>query len=314
MPVNVSVIVPIYNAEPYLDGCILSLVRQTVPFREIILVDDGSTDKSGAVCDAWAEKESRIRVIHQPNGGLCAARNTGMAAATGEYIAFADADDSLDADALERLLERMGERRPDICCGNARVCEGDKTLLRPHFLQSFDTVISGTEYLKTELTHRTMQMAVWQYLYRRAFTEEHRLLFEPGLIHEDELFSVIAFCEAETVLPTDITFYTYYKRESSLTTKKDRTDNAASIIKICRLLETYTEKLEDRQLRRSILDHCASIYYNVFTDADLKEHPGLRLDRQYLARHSRSRKNILRLIVYCFSEKLFDRLQRKRRR
>ena len=91
----ISVIVPVYKVEEYLDRCVQSIVNQTYSNLEIILVDDGSPDRCGAICDAWAEKDSRIRVIHKENGGLSDARNAGMAAATGQYIGFIDSDDRI---------------------------------------------------------------------------------------------------------------------------------------------------------------------------------------------------------------------------
>jgi len=92
----ISVIVPVYIVEPYLDRCVQSIVNQTYKNLEIILVDDGSPDNSPAMCDAWAEKDSRIRVIHKENGGVSSARNAGLDMATGSYITFVDADDWLE--------------------------------------------------------------------------------------------------------------------------------------------------------------------------------------------------------------------------
>lgn len=101
---TISVIVPVYNAEKYLDRCVESIVAQTYKNLEIILVDDGSTDNSPAICDAWAKKDSRIRVIHKKNGGVSSARNAGLDACTGDYIGFADADDWMEPDMYEVLI------------------------------------------------------------------------------------------------------------------------------------------------------------------------------------------------------------------
>ena len=103
---KVSIIVPVYKVEPYLDKCVSSIVNQTYTNLEIILVDDGSPDNCPAMCDAWAEKDSRIRVIHKPNGGLSDARNAGMAVATGELMAFVDSDDWIAPDMYEHLYQR----------------------------------------------------------------------------------------------------------------------------------------------------------------------------------------------------------------
>ena len=100
----ISVIVPVYKVEPYLDKCVRSIVEQTYQNLEIILVDDGSPDNCGAICDAWAEKDSRIKVIHKENGGLSDARNAGMDVATGQWIAFVDSDDWIAEEMYESLL------------------------------------------------------------------------------------------------------------------------------------------------------------------------------------------------------------------
>ena len=100
----ISVIVPVYKVEQYLDRCVQSVVNQTYKNLEIILVDDGSPDNCPAMCDAWAEKDSRIRVNHKENGGVSSARNTGLDTATGDYITFVEADDWIESDMLEFLL------------------------------------------------------------------------------------------------------------------------------------------------------------------------------------------------------------------
>lgn len=101
-----SVIVPVYKVEPYLDQCVESILNQTHPDLEVILVDDGSPDRSGAMCDDWARRDSRVRVIHKENGGVCSARNAGLDAARGEYIAFVDSDDWLEPDMYAAMLEQ----------------------------------------------------------------------------------------------------------------------------------------------------------------------------------------------------------------
>ena len=101
---RISVIVPVYNTEKYLRRCIDSILNQTYEALEVILVDDGSTDGSGAVCDEYAEKDARVRAIHQKNGGISAARNAGIDAASGQYIAFIDSDDYVTGDMLAELL------------------------------------------------------------------------------------------------------------------------------------------------------------------------------------------------------------------
>ena len=131
----ISIVVPVYKVEPYLDKCVSSIVNQTYKNLEIILVDDGSPDNCPAMCDAWAEKDNRIRVIHKPNGGLSDARNAGMSVATGELMAFVDSDDWIAPDMYEKLYHHLTEDGSDIAaCGVQMVWENDtppRLLTRP---------------------------------------------------------------------------------------------------------------------------------------------------------------------------------------
>ena len=111
---TISVIIPVYKVERYLDACVASVVGQTYPDLEIILVDDGSPDNCPALCDAWAAKDTRIRVIHRSNGGLSAARNSGLDVCTGDYIAFVDSDDRLGPETLERALRAQQRSGADL--------------------------------------------------------------------------------------------------------------------------------------------------------------------------------------------------------
>ncbi len=104
---NLSVIIPVYNVEATLDRCVASILRQDVPDMEVILVDDGSPDSCGRMCDDWASRDGRVRVIHQPNMGLCVARNAGLDIAAGRYVSFVDSDDYLMPDTLMRLVEML---------------------------------------------------------------------------------------------------------------------------------------------------------------------------------------------------------------
>lgn len=117
----ISIIVPVYNVEDYLDRCIRSICNQTFVSFELILVDDGSTDQSGRICDKWGDKERRINVIHKENGGASSARNAGLAVARGKYVAFVDSDDCIHSEMYQRLYEMVEEYQADIsmCCAQA---------------------------------------------------------------------------------------------------------------------------------------------------------------------------------------------------
>ena len=143
---TISVVVPVYKVEPYLDRCVESILAQTVTDLEIILVDDGSPDSCPAMCDAWAAREPRIRVIHKPNGGLSSARNAGVDAARGAYIGFVDSDDYILPDMYRRLLAAIREHDAELAiCGYAYVDQESGAV---------DAVETGKSPLKDEVLSR----------------------------------------------------------------------------------------------------------------------------------------------------------------
>lgn len=109
----ISIIIPVYNVKLYLDNCIQSVIQQSYTDFECILVDDGSTDGSSEICDQWAEKDNRIIIVHQPNGGVSSARNKGLEQAKGEYICFIDSDDWVDVDYLSAMINNLKEKETD---------------------------------------------------------------------------------------------------------------------------------------------------------------------------------------------------------
>ncbi len=210
---QISVIVPVYKVEPYLDRCVQSIVDQTYGNLEIILVDDGSPDGCPAMCDAWAEKDKRIRVIHKPNGGLSDARNAGMAAATGEYISFVDSDDWLAPEMLERLLDALERDDSDIAACAVEMVWEDGTLSQPLTVRK-NCVLDRLEAQKELLKEKLLKQPVWYKLYRRETIKG--ILFEVGKYHEDVFWSYQAVGNARRVTLIDYIGYYYFQRGGSI--------------------------------------------------------------------------------------------------
>lgn len=185
----VSVIVPVYKVEPYLEQCIESIAGQTFRELEIILVDDGSPDRCGEICDRWAKRDGRIRVIHRENGGLSAARNTGLSAARGEYLCFVDSDDYLEKDAVGRLLEALNAGGAQIAACNFVFENGEEAaegtpLLKPYQIEQ-EMLLSGKEVMRLmDQGKYIFSEVVWNKLYKREIFAEIR--FPEGKLHEDE--------------------------------------------------------------------------------------------------------------------------------
>lgn len=207
----VSIIVPVYNVEQYLDRCISSLVGQTYAELEILLVDDGSTDGSGILCDRWQSRDPRIRVFHKENGGLSDARNHGLEHAHGEYICFVDSDDWCDPHFVEMLLRQLLSTGSDLAECAYLCTDGSETEAAP--LPPECRVYEGRECFLRFLSEDFF-VGVWNKLYRRSLLED--LPFRKGVYHEDEFWTHRVFSRAQRVCRLNYTGYRYFQRPGSI--------------------------------------------------------------------------------------------------
>jgi len=189
-----SVIIPVYNAEKYIERCLNSVVGQTYENLEIILVDDGSPDNSGKICDAYAVKYPGIRVIHQQNYGVSTARNNGIDAAAGEYITFVDPDDWLEQDMYRTMMAYLLTYNLDIICIDTYQVKPNKTVFKPLF--AADRIMGRAEALAEILTDG-IDNAVWNKIYKRRVMAKVR--FPAGRRYEDVATVYKYFAAAETV-------------------------------------------------------------------------------------------------------------------
>ena len=186
---KVSVGLAVYNAECYLEQCLDSLTKQTCEDLEIIIIDDGSTDSSGAICDRYAVLNSRMRVIHKPNGGLASARQAALEASTGDYFCVCDADDWMEPEMYERLLNKAIETDADIVmCGSWR--EYGDTSQTSVYRNIIPTDNKGV--IKDMLNGR-FPCSIWNKLFRRDLFEKYRLSWEPGIDMGEDLLMMLKF-------------------------------------------------------------------------------------------------------------------------
>lgn len=209
----VSVLVAVYNMEAYLARCMTSILGQTFEDFEVILVDDGSTDASGEMCDVYACRDARVRVIHQPNGGLSAARNVGMAVAQGKYFAPVDADDWIEPAYLHTLLRLCEDYGVKLAACNHFIDSEGRTILR---FGAHDTerVLSAREALHGVLYHREPDVCVWSKLYHRELLEGLR--YPEGRLYEDTWLFAHVMLRAEQVAWTPTALYHYLMRDNSI--------------------------------------------------------------------------------------------------
>lgn len=209
----VSIIVPIYNVRQYLERCVLSLVNQTYPNLEIILVDDGSTDGSGLLCDAWQEKDARIQAFHKPNGGLSDARNYGMEKATGAYVCFIDSDDWIAPNFVKVMLGAVLDTDCDIAECDYLCTDGEETQKDNDNCDCEIKVFAGNACFLRFLTNDFF-VSVWNKLYRAEVLENQP--FRKGVYHEDEFWTYQIFSKARRVCRLNYTGYYYYQRQGSI--------------------------------------------------------------------------------------------------
>ena len=229
----ISVIVPVYKVEKYLDRCVESIVNQTYKNLEIILVDDGSPDNCGAMCDKWAEKDSRIKVIHKENGGLSDARNAGMDIATGDLMGFVDSDDWIHENYICYMLQAIKICDAEIAACDISIVTDDDSVKSEKM--NFDYVEYTNEEAMSYLTQGQKVRAVaWNKLYSKKLLKNER--FPYGRFHEDEFFTYKIIGKTNKVLYVNCPLYYYYQRVGSIM-------NSISV-KHLDALDAYLERIE----------------------------------------------------------------------
>ncbi|WP_293298914.1 glycosyltransferase family 2 protein [Pedobacter sp. UBA4863] len=209
----VSVIVPVYNGEKYVQACLENLLGQTYKNLEIIVVDDGSKDQSGDIAQQFPVKLIRLA----ENKGLSAARNTGINAATGEYIHFMDVDDTINTDYYKNMVGAIMETGADVACGGMVNQKFRHKIIRFKQIEVFSSIEK-----KLSVTYVGRWGYVWRYLFRTDFLKKHNLCFEEGRFIEDLIFSMAAVYYTEKLVVVPGAEYTYYETENSIMTKANK--------------------------------------------------------------------------------------------
>lgn len=221
----ISVIIPVYNVEEYLRECIDSVLSQTYENYEIILVNDGSTDSSGKICDEYAEKCDKITVIHKENSGPSKTRNMGLVVAKGEYIYFLDSDDYIKPEAFERLVSVIEKQNSDFVFFDAKSFEDENKSFntRQGYLRKNDYKTDAGYSVLTELSkNKDFHCAIYLLLIRKSFLLKNDINFlETAFCSEDMLFTYQLFCVAQRVAQChEVLYYRRYRKSSIVTSKK----------------------------------------------------------------------------------------------
>lgn len=216
--VKISIVIPVYNAEKYLDACLSSILDQDMHSYEVILVDDGSTDSSPLICDRYSGTDARFRTIHKANGGVSSARNAGISLSQGEYVMFVDADDALSPESLS-ILSSLTAEKPDIVIGGFNIYQGEipyRTVI-PYESEFFPS--AGLPVFFDATMHRLGELfrGPWAKLYRSSVIKKHSLRFDENLSYaEDKLFVYQFMNKISSAAAVDTPVYEYFRRPGTL--------------------------------------------------------------------------------------------------
>ena len=286
-----SIIIPVYNVENYLRQCLDSVLAQTFPDYECILVDDGSPDNCPAICDEYAEKYSRFIVIHKKNGGLSDARNVGIQAASGEYIVLLDSDDLFaDTKALENLGKTIETAKTDIIFNSNLTTFNVETFTSSDkFNKNFifgDTI----DFYKEIMRNRSILLAGCFFVVHREFLLQHDLFFKTGILHEDEHWMPRVLCASQKIAVNHNLFYAYRtERLDSImadVTPKRCFDQISTIEDISEWVKN--QGLKSNQYQIIYKDRCIILWTIVFDSINLL---GIRYQQERIQLLKKLRKN-----------------------
>lgn len=264
----ISVIIPVYNVENYLEKCINSVINQTYKNLEIVLVDDGSKDSSGDICDKYSNIDSRVSVIHKPNGGLSSARNAALDICKGDYILFVDSDDWIRLQMVEVMLAAIDKNNADIAiCGFGSDTAGK---LRNNDIVSEHLCLSNKELMKEYVTTRNVRPIVCNKLYSKELFDDIRFCL--GITHEDiyMLHEVLGKCEKAVYVKQ--TLYYQFVRTGSITQSKVTKKDFTLLEAADRLNRYYSEHYPDlvKYTVAKKANDCAVLMSRIFVDFDYK--------------------------------------------
>ena len=296
MAVVLSVVVPVYNVRPFLEKCVESLLTQDLAPEayEIILVDDGSTDGGGELCDRLRERRDTIRVIHQSNQGLSAARNTGLGVARGKYVQFVDSDDWIESGVLKGLVDKMEAEELDVLrFGFRRVDESGGVVdwKNPIGNDGCDQVRSGNSFL---LNYLWFSCYAWQFMLRRSFLERNDLRFKPGIIFEDTEWTPRVLQAAGRVCGVETLVYHYLERTGSITKGKVQKRIEGQLLLVDEM-KSQMRQVDDKRWYRGMIAHqVVTIVSSLAVELFQERKPYLR---------ELKRKKVLPLVPYQATRK-----------
>lgn len=305
--VQISIIVPIYKVEKYLVRCVESLLAQDFPPLEIILIDDGSPDRCGEICDNYAKKDARIIAYHKPNGGLSDARNYGLERAHGEYVLFVDSDDYLEPQACANLWKEARAGFADIIISKMALEKPSEGMARFEKVAEdrfqYHRIYSGPAYLMGCLEGGALRVEVIRTMFRRDFLVRNDLYFEYGILHEDEEFTPRALLKAERVVLTDYVYYHYdnSRSDSIMNSTALNAKKIADRVKIYDGLRKLYKTVKPRKLRRLLEDDLSWKYIDCYCASEPKSRKKLGVKRLVVLKCAYKARRRAKALVFALA-------------
>ena len=319
---DISFIVPVYNAEKYLKTCIESILEQKMETYEIVLINDGSTDSSGKICEDYAEQFNNVVYLEQENSGLSVSRNKGMHFAKGEYIFFVDSDDKLNSILWNSVLEILHNSQPDMVGFNA-VRVDEKNNIMQEKLSAFccqtEEVISGSTLIE-KYGYKRVQPMSWLYLFRRQFLIDNAITFHEGCFHEDCEFCLKSICRSEKIIYINKLFYIQRLAPNSII-RSINIKKAHDLILIANEVLEFVKKFDcNSKVQNELLNYVAYLNLAALRTCEsqggelnkfIEENPSIikafRNSKKYLVLHYCLKFKcywLIKLIVYLSEKKL----------
>ena len=250
---TISIIIPVYNVEKYLNKCLNSVIEQTYKNIEVILIDDGSTDNSGKICDEYAKNDIRIKIIHQQNGGVSTARNNGLEHATGKYITFVDSDDYIEKEMIETMAKKIMKKNADIVICGVTDRDEENNIINQS-LNKKENVFNNIEAIKEMLDEKLFYSVCWAKLYKKELFRNIKFNSKIRIAEDmDVLYRV--FYKSNKIIQIPERLYNWTSRGDSVTKGNDMSkwqdeiDVCENIIKFC---EENCNEIEDYAVKRYI--------------------------------------------------------------
>lgn len=290
--IEISVIVPVYNAERYIKECLDSICHQTFKNFELILIDDGSTDESGRICDEYAALDSRIIVIHKQNEGVSIARNVGLDKVQGEWIVFIDSDDYLLPDALSILYQNVTLASADC------LLAGSKLLENNHIRDYIKPIPRCSDNVLKNIFHN----ALWAYIFKSSIIQENNIRFAPNLAYsEDQVFLCKFALKAKTIIHIATPLYVYRKNETSACASKNGVRKAVhqfeAAHQIIQCMHKYSCSKEQQQLLKRRVKKILNLGFYSYASCSFSVNTYQNYEQAYLKYFSGKRMLFCRTLL-----------------